>query len=336
MTEIPTPPLSRQQKAAVVLSAVGPEAAGPILERLDERALRGFAEAMATLRRVAPETVATILGEFADAISRNGQQVKGGLPAARALLEQHTDARMLARILDDADMPSAHNVWQKLARVGAEALSDFLLREHPQTAAVILSKLPAERAAAVLNRLPADRALDIVTGITRIQSLDGKVIEAIGASVSRDFLAGQAAEGPRRNPADRIGAIMNYAEPTIRDHVLAHFDSREPPFAEEIRRKMFTFSDIPARLAPRDVATVLRAIDREALLKAVAGAEGADAKAAEFLIANIASRAAKQLREEIEEAGAPRRREVGPAQNAVIRTIRELVDRGEIKLLEEE
>ncbi len=44
--------LTRAQKAAVILGILGTEAAGPILERMDEESLRSFASAMSRLRRI--------------------------------------------------------------------------------------------------------------------------------------------------------------------------------------------------------------------------------------------------------------------------------------------
>ena len=327
------PALSSQQKAAIVIGALGTEAAGPLLERLDEQALRGFAEGMAQLRRIEPETVNATIREFLNELTRAETAVRGGLKVARGLLSRHVDEGQLLRILDDVDVPSVHNVWRKLGRVNEDALAEFLKREHPQTAAVVLSKLPPELAARILSRFEPDRARDVVLGITKAQSLDHNVIETIGASVSRDFLAGQNADGVRRDPAERVGAIMNFTAADIRAHVLDRIAETQPDFAEEIKRKMFTFEDIPARLEHRDVSAVVRAADREVLLRALADRARATREAVEFLLANISSRMAEQIREELKDLGKVRRKDSEEAQNEIIGVIRAMVENGEIKLV---
>lgn len=328
--------LTRQQKAAIVIGVLGPEAAGPLLERLDEASLRGFAEGMSKLRRVEPHVVEATIAEFVEALDTQGTALRGGLPMARGMLERHVKEGTLMRILDDVDVPSIHNVWSKLARVNEDALADFLAREHPQTAAVVLSKLSSELAASVLSRFEPDRARDIVLGITRTQNLAPEVIEAIGASVSRDFLAGQNAGGQTRDPAERIGSIMNFTAAEIRNHVLDRIAASQPDFAEQIKRKMFTFEDIPDRLEARDVTPVLRAVEQDVLLRALAGAEQTAPEAREFLMANISSRMADQIRGALEEVGTVRRKEAEEAQNAVIQAIRELERAGEIRLVQPE
>ncbi len=334
MAQVPeVVPLTRQQKAAIIIGVIGPEAAGPLLERLDEPSLRGFAEGMATLKRIEPETVTATIREFLGELGRADTTVRGGLKIARDILERHVDAATLSRILDGVDAPSVHNVWRKLGQVSEEALADFLRREHPQTAAVVLSKLSAEQAAAVLSRLPTDRARDVVLGITKTQSLDPNVIETIGASVSRDFLAGQNAVGMRRDPAERVGAIMNFTAVDVRTHVLDQIAASNPDFAEEIKRKMFTFEDIPARVETRDVSQIVRSAEPEVLLRALIGAAETAPEAAEFILSNISSRMAEQIRENMKEIGKVRRKDSEAAQNEIILAIRALVDRAEIRLI---
>lgn len=332
----PAPPpgraLTRQQKAAIIIGVLGPEEAGPLLEQLDEQALRGFAEAMAELTRVGPDAVEATIREFLAELETAGAAIHGGLETARAVLERHLDEKSVNRILDQADSPTLQNVWRKLARVNEEALAEFLTREHPQTTAVILSKLPSDFAARVLDRIDPARARDIVMGITRAQSLDNKVVEAIGASVSRDFLSAHGADRVARDPAERVGAIMNFTSPALRNRVIDEIAEGQPDFAEEIKRKMFTFEDIPARIGSRDAPAVVRSVEPDLLLRALAGAEGAASEAAEFLLSNISSRVAAQIRSDIEEMGEITRKDAEAAQNEVILAIRKLAERGEVSL----
>lgn len=325
--------LTRQQKAAIVIGAMGAEAAGPLLEELDEGSLRGFAAGMSKLKRVEPEMVEAVIAEFLGEIEKAETTVRGGLGAARGVLEQHLDERTLVRILDDVDIPSIRNVWKKLARVNEDALAEFLRREHPQTVAVVLSKLTSDLAARMLGRFTPDQARDIVIGITKAQSLDPKVIEAIGVSVSRDFLSAHQTDGPKRNPAESVGAIMNFTSPEIRNHVLDSIGETQPEFAEEVKRKMFTFEDIPKRVGPRDVPAVVRAVETEILLQALAGAETTAPEAREHLLTNISTRVAEQLRGDLKEMDKVRRKDAETAQNEVILAIRNLVERGEMVLL---
>lgn len=325
--------LTSPEKAAVIIGALGVEAAGPLLELMDESALRAFTAAMSRLRRVDADDVRHTIAEFLDALNEYDATVRGGLGRAREMLEPHVNEAVLNRLLDDVDTPSVNNVWKKLTKVSEDALADFLVREHPQTAAVILSKLGTEHAARVLNRFEPDRAKDVVMGITRASSLDPNVIEAIGISVSRDFLAGHTHGTPRRNPAERVGSILNYASAEIREHVLDHIQTTQPAFAEEVRRKMFTFEDIARRIEPRDAGIVIRQVEAETLLKALRHAADQGSDTVEFLLGNISSRMADQLRQDLAEVGRLRRKDGEAAQAEVVAGIRALEAEGRLRLI---
>ena len=328
--------LTRRQKAAVIIGVLGAETAGPVLEQFDETSLRNFTHAMSGLKRIDATQVRATIAEFLVELATDEGVVHGGLATARELLEQHVAEGLLMRILDDAESPSANNVWQKLAKVSDEALADFLAREHPQTAAVVVSKFSPEHAARILNRLEPELARDVVVGLSRVTSLDPHVIEAIGDTMSRGFLATHSDDAQKHDPADRVGAIMNYTSPSIRDHILGQIESDQPEFAEEIRRKMFTVEDIPARVPRRAVAAVVRSLDQEVLLKALFVTKDSAPETGEFILSNISTRMSEQLREELGEITSVRRKEGENAQAEVIRVIRELVARGEIELVEEE
>ena len=99
---------------------------------------------------------------------------------------------------------------------------------------------------------------------------------------------------------------------------------------------MFTFPDIPKRVEKRDIGAVVRAMDNESLIQALAGAAENAPETREFILSSISSRVAEQLREELGEAGKIKIRIAEDAQNAMIRTIRELETAGELTLVDDE
>ena len=327
------PELTRSQKAAIILGILGADAAGPVLERLDEENLRRFAAAMGQLRRVQPDVVVATIQEFMIDFAQFDMTVAGGLESARNLLQDYVPEATLTRIMDDIDMPSAHNVWQKLTGVDNQALAEFLAREHPQTAAVVLSKLSAEHAAEILGRLSSDRAREIVVGLKRTTSMDSSVVEAIGESVSVDFLEHYRGGGTSVKPEDKIGMIMNYTSGEIRQAVLDFLGEKQPEFLEAVRAKMFTFGDIQDRIEKRDITAIVRATDPDDLLKALIGAKETNPKTFEFIMSSLSSRVSEQMQEEIAESGKVKVREAEEAQNAVLKVIRGMEAAKEIQLI---
>ena len=135
-------------------------------------------------------------------------------------------------------------------------------------------------------------------------------------------------------PVERVGAILNSTKTTTRDDVLVGLDETDAGFAELVRRAIFTFSNIPQRIAARDIPRVVRVLDQEALVTALAGAEAAGLQAsAEFILENMSARMADQLREEIEDRGSVKGAEMEEAAATIVQSIREMEASGELLLI---
>jgi len=105
-----------------------------------------------------------------------------------------------------------------------------------------------------------------------------------------------------------------------------------------VRRAIFTFAHLPARLLPRDVPKVLRMVDMPRLVTAMAGAQADPllAEAAEFLLTNMSQRMSQSLREEIAARGKVRDKDAQQAMAAVILAVRQLEAAGELALIQQE
>jgi len=137
-------------------------------------------------------------------------------------------------------------------------------------------------------------------------------------------------------PAERLGSIINYASGEIRDSIIGYLETEDPEFAEETKRNMFTFPDIETRIRRQDVSAIVRTVEYQMLIKALAGAENNAPDAKKYILSKISSRMAEAIAQEIKEAGMVRRKDADSAQSDVIKVIRQLEQSGEITLVKDE
>ena len=135
------------------------------------------------------------------------------------------------------------------------------------------------------------------------------------------------------SPIHRVGAILNISPSVTRDDVLRGLDETDSILAGEVRKTIFTFAHIPARILPRDVPKILKGIEQDQLVKALGGAKGDAAEAAEFIFANMSQRVAASLREEIAAMGRVKDKDIEAAQTALVIAIRELETEGELVMI---
>lgn len=328
------PRLTRAQKAAVVLCLLGRDTARSVFESLGEDELQRFAQAMAGLGQIDEATVGEVVAEFLGEVGGGGA-MRGGVEKARALLAEHFDPPVVERLFGELEGAGGGDVWARLAGLEPKAVAAMLGREHPQSAAVIVSRLPPEFAGKVAGQMSAEAVSKIFLAIRRMRRLDGRLVEMIGANVAQALLQG-GGQGPAHQPPEQVAAIMSNTRSDLRDLVMGLMESADAAFAEETRRSMFTFEDIPERVRGRDIALLVRSVENEVLLAALAGTDEATQAARDFILGNISTRFAEQIGEEIAELGEVPPREVERAQRAIVARIQALVKAGEIRLIRQD
>lgn len=322
------------EKAAIILSAIGPEAAGDVLRSLDAASLQRFARVIRGLAPVSQALLDSVIVEFLEAIT-SGAEVAGGDNAARRLLEGVLDEDGLAALFEPDD-PQHKSVWERLNGTPLGALATFLQAEHPQTVALVLSELRPETAASVLERLDREFAQSIVLRLARVPSLDARVAECVTSTIEREFLSVLQGNLSKRRPAELIAGLMNNISSEARDGFLGYLESQEPSLAQDVQRTMFTFEDISARLVTRDVPAVIRGIDEEVLLTALKLGEAQESASVGFILENIPRRLSERYAEELEAMEGVNRKEGEAAQMELTRQIQAMARAGEIKLLDRE
>lgn len=323
--------LSRRQKAAVIVRLLMAEGARLPLADLPEPVQAALTEEIAAMRMIDRETLAAVVAEFGDLLEAVGLSFPGGLEGALSLLDGQLSPSAATRLRRIASSARRRDPWEQIAAAPLEALLPLLEEESTEVGAVMLSKLSVAKAAELMGRLPGERARRVAYAVSLTGNIAPEAVTRIG-----NALAAQLDAVPVRafetGAVERVGAILNFSPSATRDAVLRGLEEEDKVFAEKVRRAIFTFPDIPARIEPRDVPKLLREVDQAVLITALAGAKETGAEAAEFILQNISQRMAANLREEMAARGTVRDKEAEEAMTAVIIAIRALETAGELTL----
>lgn len=318
--------LSGPEKAAVVMLALGEEASQPLWRSFDEDELRDVTLAISTLGAVTAEVVEELLFEFVGRLSNAGP-ITGSLDSARRLLEGVLPPDKAAAILDDVKGPAGKTMWEKLANVNERVLSGYLRNEHPQTIAVIMSRIAPEHAARVLAALPDLLAEEVINRLLTLGPVQKEALDQIEKTLRAEFIS-TLSRNQDRDPAEGVAAIFNHFERTVEKRCMEALERKNPSAAARIRTLMFVFDDL-LRLDLKDMQTLLRRIDKASLSVALKGA-GEETKAHFFK--SMSERAGAILRDDMEILGPVRLRDIDAAQAKIVEAARALADQGEIYL----
>ena len=330
------PRLTQRHKAAIIVRFLLNEGADVALTQLPDAMQADLTYLMGEMGYIDRTTLGAVLMEFAQELESIGLSFPGGMPGALSALEGRISPMTAARLRKEAGVRLAGDPWERIRGLSVAELKDLVDAESTEVAAVTISKLDVGKAAELLGALPGDKARRITYAVSMTGTITPAAVDRIGLT-----LASQLDDVPPRAfdeaPVNRVGAILNSSTASTRDDLLSALDETDADFAGEVRKTIFTYAHIPQRVEPRDLPRVVKDVDEETLVIALAYAtQGEAGTTTTFLLDNISTRMADQLRDAVEERGTVSAREGEAALARVTTTIRELEAAGELKLIRHE
>ena len=325
--------IDRQQKAAILVSLLLQDGVDMSLSRVPSDLQTDLTHQMAQLRLVDQQTLDSVVHEFTNELSSIGLSITGGLEQTLTLLDGKIDKGTINQLRKDAGVQLVANPWARLTALERNNLLQIVQNETVEVSAVLLSKLDVEKAAELLTKIPGTLARSISYAISMTDDITFDAIERIGQS-----LIAQLDNRPDRvfdkSPAERVALILTVAAPKIRKEVLVGLGKANPEFAELVRTSLFIFDDIATRVSAKDIPQVIKNIDYEQLVKALAHAKAdGSSETVEFIFSSLPKRMGESLLEDIQSGQEFDTEDGDRAINSLISGLQAMIEKGELKLL---
>jgi flagellar motor switch protein FliG len=321
-------PLKGRQKAAVLLVALGAQKAAEVLKLLSDREIEALSLEMSGLDDVPAEVGQLVLDELAERVVGAEAMGKGGVEYAKSVLEQVFGPERAGEVLQVVRDAAEGRPFDFVRRTPAEQITAFLVDESPQTIALVLANLNAGQGAKVLAELPVDVQPDIALRIALMGETSPSIVRDVAQGL-RDKLSNVLEhEYSSAGGVETLAELLNQAGRSTERNVLQTIGASHEDLAEEVRARLFTFEDLH-RLADRELQLVLREVDQKDLALALRGVPD---WLMEKITANMSSRAAELMREDIEAQPPQRKHVVEEAQGRIVAIVRRLEDNGTITL----
>lgn len=320
------PQLKGIQKAATFMLALPEDQLQQIFKELDEMEIMELSQAMANLGKVRAEDVESVFLEFVER-SGSSASLMGTLSSTESLLGKIFDGDKVSSIMEEIRGPAGRTMWDKLNNVDENALAGYLRNEHPQTIAVVLSKINPAHAAKIFSLFPEDLSLEIMGRTINMDTVGREILNNIEQTLKSEFIA-NFSRGDKNDPHERLAEVFNFFDRPTEGRFMEALEAKNKEAAERIRSLMFTFSDL-IKLDSAGIQTLMRVADKSKLGLAL---KGANDEIKELFFANMSERAAKLLKEDMEALGMVKLRDVDEAQMVIVGQTKELVDKGEIAI----
>ncbi len=316
--------LSGPQKAAMMLLSLSEEQASNLFSLMDDEEIKELSQVMSSLGNIGSSTVERLFVEFVEQITATGSVV-GSYDSTERLLAKALGEDRVSNIMEEIRGPAGRTMWDKLGNVNEQVLANYLKNEYPQTVAVVLTKIKAEHAARVLGLLPEAFAMEVIMRMLRMETVQKEILDGVEKTLRTEFMSNLARTN-RRDPHEMMAEIFNNFDRNAESRFMTSLEERNRDSAEKIKGLMFTFEDL-LKLDPGGVQTLLRGADKSKLALAL---KGASESLRNLFFTNMSERAGKILREDMEDMGPVRLRDVDEAQSHMVTMAKELADKGEI------
>jgi len=314
------------QNAAILLMSLGEEEAAEVFKHLSPKEVQRLGEAIAKTRAITREKVDDVVDKFTSIaaaqsllVSDSGDYVRSVLKRA---LGDDKAALLLDRILQGGDVSGI----ESLKWMDPLSVAELLRNEHPQIVAAILVHLDFDQAADILKHFTERQRNEVMLRIATMEGIQPTALKDLNEVLFQVLAGGdkirKASLGGIKTAAEMINLMGTAIEGTVVESIRSH----DADLAQKIMDKMFVFDDV-LKLDDKAIQMVLKEVASDALIVAL---KGAQPELKDKFLANMSSRAADAMREDLESRGPMRLSEVEGQQKEVLKIIRRLADEGQI------
>ncbi|AEI81283.1 Flagellar motor switch protein FliG [compost metagenome] len=316
------------QKSAVLMMAIGEDAAAEVFKHLSQREVQELGSAMATLSSVTREEMAEVLGEFRSETEQYLALNVDSNAFIRSVLNKALGEERAQSVIEDIlESRDPGGGIDSLNWMDATAIAELIRDEHPQIIATILIHLDRQKSSEVLALFTDRLRNDVILRIATFGGVQPGALQEL-TDVLTKLLAGQSLKRSRMGGVRTAAEIINLMSTAHEEAVIDGVRLHDGDLAQKIIDEMFLFENL-LEVDDRGIQRVLKEIATESLIVAL---KGAPQELRDKFIRNMSTRAGEMLREDLDALGPVRVSQVEAEQKAILQVVRRLADAGEVQI----
>lgn len=318
--------LGGSEKVAALLLAMGKPLAAKVLRYFDEEEIKHVARSASDLGTVPKAIVDDLVKELIKGVA-TGSDLQGSAGEAEQLLSGVMTPEQVAEIMSDVRGASKEAVWPRLSKIPETPVAQYLAKEHPQVAALVLSKTSPGFAAAVMEQLPGELRNELMRRMLSIKHVMDGPLRTLENTINESLLS-KVTRNTGPDIHARIADIINKMKREHVDEVFQSLNQYKPKEAKKVKALLFSFDDI-IKLS-QDARTKL--FDQVPPERTIVALKGADPQLKDLILSSIASRSRRIIEQELQSSGPAVHKDVLKARRAIADLALEMGERGTIEL----
>lgn len=238
--------LTRPQKAAAILVAMGKPAASRLLKFFKQEELKELIEGARLLKTIPQAELERIVAEFEDEFTEGAGLLDSADEMDQILNESLSPEAMSAlmgagagAVLNEYAPP----VWPQLEKLDPARVGAFLGSEHPQTAALIVSNLTPGFAASVVLTVEKPVRNEIIKRMMELTTVPEAATKLVENQIRTHVLNGATQKDTSVGQA-RVASVLNELDKSQLEEVMSGLEEVGVSDLGAIRARLFSFEDI--------------------------------------------------------------------------------------------
>ncbi len=293
--------LTRPQKAAAILVAMGKPSASRLLKFFKQEELKALIEGARLLRTIPQADLERIVAEF-EAEFTEGAGLLDSADEMDTILNESLSPEEVSAIMNGRQPEIVQEgpppIWPELEKLDPARLGAFLAGEHAQTSAMVLSKLAPRAAADVLLTLEKPLRSDVMKRMMTLANVPETAERLVENQLRSRVLAETSTKDTSVGQA-RVASVLNEMDKAQLDEVMSDLEAAGTPDLDGVRSRIFSFDDIPA-LTQKARVTVFDGLSTEMVTLAL---RGAPADLTEAVLSAIGARSRRMIESELSQGG---------------------------------
>ncbi|OGB19694.1 MAG: flagellar motor switch protein FliG [Burkholderiales bacterium RIFCSPLOWO2_12_67_14] len=312
------------QDAAIFLMSLGEEEAAEVFKHLSPKEVQKLGETIANMRTVTRERVDQVIGKFTDEAASHSLLVSDTNNYVKAVLKRALGDDKASLLIDRIMQGSDVSGIESLKWMDPVSIAELLRNEHPQIMAAILVHLESDLTAGVLKQLPDRQRNEVMLRIATLEGIQPTALNDLNEVLYKVLAGGDKIRKTSLGGVQTAADIINMMGTQIETAVIESIRALDAELAQRIMDKMFTFEDL-LKVDNKSIQMALKEVSTDSLVIAL---KGSSAELREHILANMSTRAAEGLRDDLESRGPVRLSEVENQQKEILKIVRRLSDEG--------
>lgn len=320
--------LSGLEKTAILMNVLGKTQSFEMMKGMKDSEVRQLLKIMGNMKKAPIHLINSVLREFLYKLSEKEEIIFDENLTNPKLVSEGLGEERAKQIF--GTLKSVNLVQRKhlsaLEFVDPKTLAEFLVEEHPQTIALVVSHMEAAKQIQMLRNLPESIRPEIIVRMANLEYVAPEKIDELDEVLRKEFLNMGKSSRNQFGGIAAVAELVNSLDKKTMNSLMTRLEDKDPILAEEIRQQMFTFTDL-VKIDDRGMQLILREVPND---KLILGLKSAPEELRERIFRSMSERAAELLKEDLQALGPQKLTDVETAQREIVKIVRRLEEEGKI------